>query len=500
LGIGLLFIGTLCLGYFIANLDPFLHIWDEQYHALVAKNLAENFLKPLLYSDPVLDYNYKHWPGNHVWLHKQPLFLWQIAVSIKLFGTTEFAVRFPSIIMHAIIPLFIYRIGKIAINKDVGFYGALLFATAYFPLELVAGRFSTDHNDVAFLFYVTASFWAWFEYTRTEHKYWLILIGLFSGCAVLVKWLMGLLIYVIWAFQTTIIKSPRATRIRSYVSIVLSGLISIVIFLPWQIYAHLNYPKEASYEAELNSRHMFEAVEDHFETTLYYFTNGLNHIYGSGDLVPFIILLGVILFVINVQNKGHQVFVVSGIVFVYLFYTFARTKMVSFPIIVAPFVYLGLGYLIYAALARMERAIKVVPIITFIAIVAPSFVAFTVLNLSKIQNTHTMWKPHDNGNRMGELAEMSFVRSLDQRLKGDAHVIFNASITQDGHISMMYFTDHVVYGFIPNKSEIAQVKSKNRQIAILNLGNLPAFIKNDSTIKILDVKDKELLTINPLVH
>jgi 4-amino-4-deoxy-L-arabinose transferase len=56
---------------------------------------------------------------------------------------------------------------------------------AYYPLELVAGRYSTDHNDLSFLFYVTASIWAWFEYQHTQNKYYLVLIGLFSGCAVL---------------------------------------------------------------------------------------------------------------------------------------------------------------------------------------------------------------------------------------------------------------------------------------------------------------------------
>ena len=194
----LLFVATLLLGYFIVNLDHFLILWDEQYHALVAKNLIDNPLKPCLYRHPILGYDHRIWTNNHVWLHKQPLFLWQMALSIKLFGANELAVRIPSILMHAIIPVLIYRIGTNIKNRDTGYYGALLFAVAYFPLELVAGRYSTDHNDIAFLFYMTASFWAWFEYQRSKKKYWIILIGLFSGGAVLVKWLMGVFIYIVW--------------------------------------------------------------------------------------------------------------------------------------------------------------------------------------------------------------------------------------------------------------------------------------------------------------
>ena len=150
----LLFLGSLGLGYFIANLDPFLILWDEQYHALVAKNLIANPLKPTLYSTPLLEYDYKNWTANHIWLHKQPLFLWQIALSLKLFGINTLAVRIPSILLHAILALMIFRIGKISNSERVGYYGALFFTVAYYPLELVSARFSTDHNDLSFLFYI----------------------------------------------------------------------------------------------------------------------------------------------------------------------------------------------------------------------------------------------------------------------------------------------------------------------------------------------------------
>src|SRR5690554_4283572 len=266
ISLALLFIGTLCLGYFIANLDHFLILWDEQYHALVAKNLSKDFLRPMLYTDPILGFDYKDWTNNHVWLHKQPLFLWQLALSIKLFGTTELAVRIPSVLMHAIIPLFIYRMGTIMRNEETGYYGALLFAVAYFPLELVAGGYPTDHNDVAFLFYVTGSFWAWYEYQKSQNKYWLIAIGIFSGCAVLVKWLMGLLVYVIWMITKTIVNPRQTFKLKSYLPLVYSGMVSLMVFLPWQIYISTKYPIESAYEYKLNAAHFFEVIEGHSQS------------------------------------------------------------------------------------------------------------------------------------------------------------------------------------------------------------------------------------------
>ena len=77
--------------------DPFLHAWDERYHALVAKNLMANPFVPLLYKRPLLPYDYHNWSNNHVWLHKQPLSLWLMSFSLNLFGNTEGAVRIPSL-------------------------------------------------------------------------------------------------------------------------------------------------------------------------------------------------------------------------------------------------------------------------------------------------------------------------------------------------------------------------------------------------------------------
>jgi 4-amino-4-deoxy-L-arabinose transferase len=498
--LALLFIGSLVLGFFIANLDSFLILWDEQYHALVAKNLSKNFLKPTLYADPVLDYSYKNWADNHVWLHKQPLFLWQMAVSIKLFGTTELAVRLPSIIMHAIIPLMMYRIGKIAVKKETGYIGALLFAVAYFPLELVAGRFSTDHNDVAFLFYVTGSFWAWFEYIRSKNKIWLLIIGLFSGSAVLVKWLMGLLVFVIWTFTVIISDFRKGLPLKSFLPILTSGIVSFVVFLPWQVYIHSNFPKEAAYEMQLNSRHFFEVIEDHYESTWYYFTSGFRKVYGSGDLIPFIFLFAVILLIVKIPKKEHKIFIAFGLSFVYSFYTMASTKMISFTTIVSPFIYLALGFLVYKILFFIKSKIRNLILEQTIFTSLLVLVLFIALNLPKIQNSHTDWKPNDNHNRIGQQIEMDFINSLDTKLADKDYVIFNALITVNGHIPILFYTDYVAYHVLPSPSQIEKLRKKNKKIAVLNLGVIPEYITQDKRIKLLEVENKELLILKPYLR
>ena len=84
--LSILFLGLTAISVFSfsALLDPFLNIWDERFHALVAKNLMNHPLMPTLYDNPVVNMAYDRWDRYHIWLHKQPLFLWQIALSFKL--------------------------------------------------------------------------------------------------------------------------------------------------------------------------------------------------------------------------------------------------------------------------------------------------------------------------------------------------------------------------------------------------------------------------------
>ncbi len=100
--------------------DQFLHPWDEQFHALVAKNLLHDWWRPVLRANPVLPYDYRAWANNYVWLHKQPLFLWQMALSLKAVGISEVAVRLPSALLGTLFVWPVYRLGRLAASASVG--------------------------------------------------------------------------------------------------------------------------------------------------------------------------------------------------------------------------------------------------------------------------------------------------------------------------------------------------------------------------------------------
>ena len=93
----LLLFSAFTIKLFMILLSPYLFTWDEVFHGLVAKNLIKHPLTPTLYDKTLFPLGLS-WSGTTIWLHKQPWFLWQMAISIKLFGTNAFAVRLPGLL------------------------------------------------------------------------------------------------------------------------------------------------------------------------------------------------------------------------------------------------------------------------------------------------------------------------------------------------------------------------------------------------------------------
>lgn len=495
LSLWLLFLGSLGLGIFMAGLDPFLGLWDEQYHALVAKNMMDDPFRPMLYKEPLYEYNFQYWTGNQVWLHKQPLFLWQIALSLRCFGINEMAVRVPDILMHALAALMIFRIGKISVDGRTGFYGALFFSVAWYPLELIAGHFETDHNDLAFLFYVTASFWTWFEYLHSGRSRWWILTGVFAGGAVLVKWLTGLLIFAVWGLAVVAGTPRREINLKKFIPGIGSFAVAVAVFLPWQIYILQAFPKEASYEYQLNTRHFFEAVEGH-SGDAWFHVNALKTLYGAGDLIPWLLLAGVLMLIRKTRDPLFRLGFALSIVLVYGFFSLSATKMVSFCLIVAPFAFLGLAALTGSFTAMIERWNLKALTRNLIQSALVLLVAFFLLNLPKIQHYHTLWKPEDNFNRPAELAEKRAILYTREVLGEGRYVVFNVNITRNGHIAMMFYTPYLAYDFVPTAGQILHARTQGYRVAVFDDPLLPEYIRDDPEIVILYVHNLHDVNLN----
>lgn len=459
---------ALLAGLFAVTLDPYLHLWDEQYHAVVAKKMVGHPFQPMLYTDPVHPFDYTNWTGNHIWLHKQPLFLWQIAGSIALFGETTFAVRFPGVVMHVIQAYFIYRMGRILVSPTVGIFASLLSSFAFYPLALMGGFYPTDQNDVAFLFYFTGSIWSFFEYQQTKNKGYLILIGVMCGGAVLVKWLMGTLIFVVWLLYLLIYRTFKNLDRKDWGSFITAGTIATLIFLPWQIYVHLLFPKESKYEHALNQKHLFDPIEHHQGDWTFHFDQAFGDIYGTGTLIAILAIIGLTSLFISIENKKNRFVLFSALIFIYGIYTFAATKMISFTIIALPFIMLGIATFLYQVIRKRleQESIRPYSWILIIVILPLLFISFMRIQKFDEKDYYSNSGFESISYRM---TDQENIKKLGQDFSHEETWVFFMADKKSpyAHITGLFYTPFTFYDGVPSANEIQHIIKKGYKIGIV---------------------------------
>lgn len=467
---------------FMALLDPFLNLWDEQFHALVAKNLADDPLRPVLYRDSLWSHNAVNWTANEVWLHKPPAFLWLMSASIKIFGAHAWAARIPSVLLFVCTTFFIYRAGKISINRHTAFAGALFFSCAYYPLELVAGGYPTDHNDVAFMCFVTAGLWAWLENSTREKWYWPVLIGIFSGLAVLTKWLPGLLVFACWGLA--MIPAYRALfSARRMRPLIISLVCATVVALPWQLYARFRFPQEFMHELSGHAAHLTHTVEGH-AGNLWFHITAMKFLYGEGQLMPFIVLAGLLSLLMMIRKIEQKIFLVSSVLVVYVFFSLASTKMVSFCAVISPVVFLGIGAL---CVCLIEKAMSIVEgrIAGKTAFaVSVVVVAFLFFNHRKIAGKHTVGDIAPADYVLQKQEEMKLIEVIREQLPVGRFAIYGTGTAVHSHIPIMFFTDHLAYPGMPGNEEVRKARKLGYDIAVLDNGQVPDSILMKTDVQI----------------
>jgi 4-amino-4-deoxy-L-arabinose transferase-like glycosyltransferase len=473
LAIILLILAALGLRIFMAHLDPFLWDWDERYHALVAKNFVHHPLKPTLYDNPVLPFDYTSWANNHVWMHKQPLALWQMALSFLMFGINQFTARFPLIIEGTLLVLVIYRSATLLVNKKAGYLAALIYATNFYALNFVSGKEATDHVDYALVFYISLSLWAWLEYSKSFKNKWWILAGVFSGLAVLSKWAIGLLLFPAWGITILADSNTRFT-IRHWLNLLKSFMISILIFLPWLWYSMAHYPAETNYELHYNSSHLLKEVDGRGETVWYYLEQ-LAHNYNP--LVPYIIGFALLFCWRYIKNKHQRIFLFSCLVIPYfVFSIIAATKMPAYCYIAVLPVLISLGCLAWYLEQRLLAG--KIPFRKWILAAFLIILAITSIDLPGIAKIHTGLDP-ENVYRENKVRFTDRFREIGASLPKNT-IVFGTPKWWE--IEMMFYTGNTCYPGLPTANQIKDMKYRGYKVAVLTTEPLPDYILNDADI------------------
>lgn len=449
----LLFFAALFIRLFMIQLDPFLHDWDEKFHALVARNMMVHPFKPMLKTEILVPYDYRPWCCNHIWLHKQPLFMWQMALSMKIFGVSEVAMRLPSALMGALMVPMLYRVAVLYTrNSFIAFGVAVLMCCSNFQLEQVSGYTGMDHNDVAFGFYVLASIWAYFEYLRKKNMKWVVLIGLFAGCAILNKWLTGLLVFSGWGINILLNIRNKESR-REILHLLLALLVCTVVFLPWQIYIFNAFPEEALYEYNFNTKHIFEAVEGHGGHNEFYF-----HLFPEyfGKIIWMLVLAGVATsFFVKSFARKNNIAILVYTAAVYIFFSLiVQSKMGSYFFVVGPLCY------IYMAVA-LGQLLRIPYVSKYLYMAAIMVCAYVLIAPAKIQAAHDPESQY----RQNKIHNTKVYKNLRSILPPDIDIVMNAGQMED--VELMFYNKGInAFHYCYLEAEFDVLKKMNKKVGI----------------------------------
>jgi 4-amino-4-deoxy-L-arabinose transferase-like glycosyltransferase len=470
----LLFGVAFLIRFLYAQADPFLHNWDERFHALVARNLMHDPFKPMLIASPVAAYDFKDWKGNNIWLHKQPVFLWQMALSMKIFGVSELALRLPSVLTGSLLVVLLFRIAfLLTANTTISLLAATLLCFSHFHLELIAGIHAMDHNDVALGFYVLASLWAWAEYRRDGRWHWAFLVGAFAGCAILNKWLVGLTVFLGWGVHILSTIRQKNTR-RETGHFLLAILVCGAVFVPWQVYITRKWPTEAKYEYEYNNRHLTEAIEGHGGSAWYYAEN-VPEFFGKYLWVFVPVGIGLALASRTTDRRLLLAFL-TIISFVFCFFSFAvKTRINTYVFFVAPlcmiFLALGLFEIHRRTGSRWLLAL------TFFVSAVLSFNPSRTLWYFSVQNTE----------RSQRIATTRILRDLKATLPADVSVVLNTNEFENLDL-MFYNNDLTAYPRL-SKNEFEALSRKNVPVAAFKSDgrhDLPDYVSAYPLLYVID--------------
>ena len=453
--------------YLFVSTDFFLHAWDERYHALVAKNLMNHPLVPTLYENPIFPYDYQNWPGNHIWLHKQPMPLWLMSGSMSLFGVNEIALRLPSILFSTLSIYLTYQVATHLFNKKTGLLAAFLFSINGLIMELTGGRVATDHVDIAFLFFILLSVFLCVKLVQQKTLIFPILIGVAIGAAILTKWLVGLIVLPLW-FLMVIDSGQFKLKTIAFQFIIITATM-VTVALPWQIYIFNTFPLEAGYESSFNLKHFTEVIEGR-SGSAFYFVDKIRINYGELIYLPLIWIIWKI--GRNVKDYKRLLLFVWFIVPLIIF-SVAKTKMQGYLLFTAPALFIMTADFFFMLVENREK-IKYKPFINF---------ALVLLILLPIRYGIERMKPF-------AITERNPKWVVDLKKLNAAKIENGVLLNYENPIEAMFYTDLTAYSFLPSQKEITSL-IKQGYTVLINDKNVPYQIRSIEGVRIIHLDDSD---------
>ena len=426
LGLGIIILCGLVLRFYMAA-DFQLNEWDESYHALVAKNMMNDLWHPTLYINPIMEYDFKDWTGNHTWLHSQPLPLWASALSMQMFGVNEISFRLPSILLSIVSLLLMYYLTKELFSKLVAIWATFFFSIHYMLIEFVAGRVTPDHFEVFFICFFLAGVYFSVLFFNRGKWWWNVFAGLSIGLAYLSNAQPAIFVVFLWLVFAIFRRKKEWLRYFLNLPVLLAA--ALLVILPWQIHIYTYFPQEALWEAKSNFFKFFIYDQNHFQPYYFYFLNSLPQLFGSFVVIP---IVWYVYHAIIKPNQPTRWLISLWILLPIIVYSFAATKMNSYIMLISPAIFMLMGvFMLYMYLKAQVMHFKML---------GYGLCAFTLI--FPLIDTVQRFSPQENVNKNPNwVIEMKEVGELMP--KQEKTVIFNVERATD----LMFYTDCIAYNY-----------------------------------------------------
>ena len=288
---------------------------------------------------------------------KPALFYWLIAISYKLFGVNEFSSRIPSALSAVLLVLFTWYIGKKVLGRTAGFLSAIILATSIEYIFL--GRRAA--TDIVLCFFFSASLYSMYlGYFIKDIKvkiFWTILSGVFSGLAILTKGPIGIVFPL--GILTLFLIFRKQFDVRHLKVYFIISFIALIVSLPWYIAVHA--ATGGAFTRDFFFTHNIErftsVVGEHPGPAWFYFPVVLI------GFMPWTIFFLHALFNLfsGYKRKHFNKFVLFCLIWffvIFIFFTFCKTKMATYILLLFPAMSLVTGYWINIIGRKYFKALK----------------------------------------------------------------------------------------------------------------------------------------------
>lgn len=306
-------------------LDP-----DEPVYAETAREMIQtgDFLSPRIFGD--------------YWYDKPPMYYWLVAAAFKVFGYSEFAARFPAALMGALTAFMLYFSVTKLFNERAGFWSSLILTSCiqFFYLSKAAV------TDTSLLFFMTGALLSFLH-----KKYWLMYVCM--GFATLVKGPIGIVFPGIIIFLYLLLMGQLKEIFRMHV---MRGLlVYLLVAGPWYYLMYTVHGMEfINTFLGFHNVTRFTTPEHASRVTFWYY-------------FPVVILglfpwTGLLIQSVKASISDSRiddmrllVFMHVWWVFVFIFFTVCKTKLVSYILPMFPALAIVIGWNISRMMQKMRH-------------------------------------------------------------------------------------------------------------------------------------------------